>query len=234
MRICITAGGTLEKIDDVRNIKNTSTGRLGQIIADMIPIEHEVDYVFGVGAHLPKRNINKYSIESVSDLDKTMTDLLSKYHYDVVIFAAAVSDYMIRSVTTFENLGQKLHKKDHIKDLLYAYDEDLNRNEKITSDKESLAVLMVKAPKVISKVKKMQADTTLIGFKLLVDASEDELVEAAHKVVKNSQADYVLANDLLSIQGDKHTGHLIDETGILKTMNTKQEIAKAILERLKI
>ena len=32
MKIIITAGGTSEKIDDVRTITNTSTGRLGYAI----------------------------------------------------------------------------------------------------------------------------------------------------------------------------------------------------------
>lgn len=36
MKILITAGGTTEKIDQVRAITNHSTGRLGQALADYL------------------------------------------------------------------------------------------------------------------------------------------------------------------------------------------------------
>ncbi len=234
MRILITAGGTLETIDDVRNIKNSSTGRLGKIIADKIPGEHIVDYIHGQSSLLPKRSVNLYEIEGVQDLDDRVVSLLDKKIYDVVIFAMAVSDYMIQSVTTYEHLVNNLENKDDILHRLMDYKEDLDRNQKIRSNHDHLAVLMKKAPKVIGRIKEKQPDTTLVGFKLLVDVETQDLVNEAQKLIHKNKADYVLANDLTSIKGDNHTGYLIDKTGIVSTKHTKQDIAQEILERLDI
>ena len=47
MKILITAGGTTEKIDQVRAITNHSTGRLGQALADYLAANPDttIDYV---------------------------------------------------------------------------------------------------------------------------------------------------------------------------------------------
>lgn len=233
MRVLITAGGTVEKIDDVREIRNTSTGRLAQLIADSIDESVQIDYVYNKKALVPQRHVYLHPIESVRDLDRVMAELLQTHQYDAVIFAMAVSDYMIQSVTSYEHLAQKLDK-DRILDSLYEFDEDFNRDEKIRSKTENLAVLMTKAPKVIQRVKDFQKDTQLVGFKLLSGVSKDELIDAGMKLMKDSHADYVLANDLIHINQDEHVGHLIQANGNYDTYDTKQEIAMAIVERLRL
>jgi|GEM_PF-1253105 len=51
------------------------------------------------------------------------------------------------------------------------------------------------APRVINMIKKHRIKTTLVGFKLLQGVSQDELVRAAHTVVSESGASFVIAND---------------------------------------
>ncbi len=231
MRILITAGGTLEKIDEVRNIKNSASGRLAQLIAQEIPEEVTVDYVHGLDALVPKRVANLYPIEGVQDLDKVVSTLLDTYSYDAVIFSAAVSDYMITSVSTPDHIVQKLEGQ-NTKEVLNNFPEDLNRQSKIRSDHDDLVVFMKKAPKVIQKVKEIQENTILVGFKLLVDVSEEDLIEVGMSALHKNKADYVIANDLTQIKGDRHRAHLISQEGVLKTMETKQDIAREIIERL--
>ena len=231
MRILITAGGTLERIDEVRNIKNSSSGRLGQVIADMIPSQVEVDYVHGLDALLPQRKVNLYPIEGVVQLDAVSDNLLNAHAYDAVIFAMAVSDYMVTTLTTFDTLSEKLKETPNVKSL-EDFGEDLDRHQKLRSNYDNLAILMKKAPKVIQKVKRIQPQTKLVGFKLLVDVTEDALIKEALKQIDVTQANYVLANDLTCIQGDQHRGLLVNKKGLVKQLNTKQEIAREILERL--
>ena len=52
MKIVITAGGTSEKIDDVRTITNSSTGRLGYAVGTAFLQQYadETDYLYYVDA----------------------------------------------------------------------------------------------------------------------------------------------------------------------------------------
>ena len=55
MDILITAGGTSERIDEVRKISNIATGRLGSLIADaFLQKDTDVTYLCTEGAILPK------------------------------------------------------------------------------------------------------------------------------------------------------------------------------------
>lgn len=51
------------------------------------------------------------------------------------------------------------------------------------------------APRIINEVKRFTPRTTLVGFKLLQGASNEELVRAAHIVIDESNAAFVVAND---------------------------------------
>lgn len=235
MRILITAGGTYETIDDVRTIKNKSTGRLGQLIADAFDDENiEIDYIHGDEALLPNREVNLYPIKDVRDLERVMRNLLETNTYYAVIHAMAVSDYEIYSVSTIETMSKSLGGMSHhdLKDALEHYQEDLNRFDKIASEHDDLVVLMRKAPKIINMVKRLQKDTILVGFKLVVDSSREELKKAVHQLMDRNDCDYVLGNDLKDIGGDRHKGYLFQKDLSYQVYYTKQEIAEAIKERV--
>ena len=232
MRILITAGGTFEKIDDVRTIKNTSTGRLGQLIAEAFE-DVEIDYVYGKGSLLPNCNVNLYMIEDVRSLEKTMDHLLSNHEYDAVIHAMAISDYEVYSVSTIKHLASLLSHKSEVEvyDILNELPEDLNRYNKIRSDKNDLVVFMRKAPKIIEMIKSYQ-NTYLIGFKLLVDVDENILLDEAKLLMERNDCDLVLANDATSIRGDHHVGYLVNGDLSYDVYHTKQDIAQAIKEKV--
>lgn len=232
MRILITAGGTFEKIDDVRTIKNTSTGRLGQLIAEAFD-DAKIDYVHGKGSLLPKSNVNLYMIEDVRSLEKTMDHLLSNHEYDAIIHAMAISDYEVYSVSTIQHLASLLSYKSEaeVYDILNELPEDLNRYNKIRSDKNDLVVFMRKAPKIIEMIKSYQ-NTYLVGFKLLVDVDENILLDEAKLLMERNDCDLVLANDATSITGDHHVGYLVNRDLSYDIYHTKQDIAQAIKEKV--
>lgn len=235
MRILISAGGTYESIDDVRTIKNKSTGRLGQLIADSFQDEAViVDYVHGEDALLPTYNANLFPVKDVRDLEQTLRNLLESHTYHAVILAMAVSDYEVYSVTNINQLTEKLENKskDEVRDVLEHYQEDFNRFDKIPSDHDDLVVMMRKAPKIIEMVKRIQKDTILVGFKLLVDTAKEDLFKEAHKIMDRNDCDYVLANNLKDISGDRHKGYLVQRDLSYQVYYTKQEIANAIRERI--
>lgn len=90
---------------------------------------------------------------------------------------------------------------------------------------------MKKTPKVIAYVKKWNPQIKLIGFKLLVNVSEEELVKVARESLRKNKADYILANDLANIQPYQHKALLVSEKEVVAA-NTKEAIASLLYERV--
>lgn len=232
MKALITSGGTFESIDQVRTIKNTSSGRLGQLIADaLIDSGFEVDYVCGIDAMRPFGQHQGIEIEDVLSLEKTMKHLLEQHNYDLIVHAMAVSDYRIQSVTTINTLSSKVENQLNVKEIMNSLSEDLDRSSKLGSEMDDLVVMMKKSPKIIGMIRALQPQACLIGFKLLVDVSVEHLVDVGYNLLLKNNCDFVLANDLKTIQGDNHVGHLIDTNKQYTTYHTKQEIANGLAAR---
>ncbi len=88
-RILITAGGTKEKIDPVRYISNSSSGKMGFALADAA-------YAQGADVTListfkAERNYTNIVVETAQDMERAVKESLK--NQDCVIMAAAVSDY---------------------------------------------------------------------------------------------------------------------------------------------
>lgn len=245
MNVLITAGGTSEAIDSVRNLTNHATGSLGKVIAETFS-DHvdNIFYIHGPKAVLPNNpNITFFPISSVRDLEKTMKQLLTTTTIHTVIHSMAVSDYELDYTTSEVDLAKNLAHiistknisdeedlEQLIKETLVSHSLATHTQEKkIRSTSEQLIIALKKAPKVIHSIKKWQPTTQLIGFKLLVGVDDSDLVVAATDSIKKNQADYIVANDLENISADKHEALIIDENGINKRCQTKQDIATNLL-----
>ena len=223
MNILITAGGTREDIDSVRGIANYSTGQLGSQIANrFIQGGNKVTYICGEGAVFPDPNpcLKVTIIRNVTQLQEKLEQALYSTQYDCVIHSMAVSDYSPYGIASVDELDVQL------KDLKLTKPP----SEKISSDSSFLVVVLKRQPKIIQRIKEIQPDTILIGFKLLSDGSEEELMQAAYKLMGQSQADYVLANDLKNIYGDYHKATLLSQDGVVGSGSSKKEIAQMIYD----
>ena len=89
--VIITAGGTIEKIDDVRYISNFSSGKMGENLALALYLAGaNVTLLTSKNHNLPKEiKIEKF--DSVKDLKEKLDNLTPKNEY--LFMAAAVSDY---------------------------------------------------------------------------------------------------------------------------------------------
>jgi phosphopantothenate-cysteine ligase len=85
---------------------------------------------------------------------------------------------------------------------------------------------------VIQRIRQLQKNTILVGFKLLVDVPESELLQVGYNLLLKNNCDFVLANDLTKIQGDNHKGLLIKPDFSYQSYDTKQEIACGIVENV--
>ena len=223
MHILITSGGTTEHIDDVRGITNFATGKLGKILAEQfLAANHQVVLLAGLTALVPDNhpNLQIIRISNVDSLAIAMNQWLPKM--DVCVHTMAVSDYTPVYMTDLETV----EKTQDIQSLLTKQ----NTEHKISSQEAYQVLFLKKTPKIIASIKNLNPDIILIGFKLMVDVSEAQLIETARASLHKNNADYILANDLTTISETQHKGLLISQHHI-ESADTKQQIAQLIVSK---
>lgn len=228
MKIIITAGGTSEKIDDVRTITNSSTGRLGFAIAKTFTEKYDdkiekLYYLHGLrAASAEGEKVEPIAVGGVMDLQARLEKLLKEEKIDAVIHAMAVSDYIVKEVTTLDKIRGTEDPENRA---------DLSGN-KISSDIDDLVIHMKKSPKVIRIIKNLCPDIMLVGFKLLSGVAHEELIDVGYRLLQKNDCDFVLANDLKEIGRDFHKGYLIHADKTYDIMETNEEIADMIARRV--
>jgi len=167
-KVLMTAGPTIEYIDPVRVITNLSSGKTGVLLAsELISAGAKVTIIYGPGNEKPPKGAKIINVTTNSDmLDAAKKELKKKY--DVVIMAAAASDFTPESIS----------------------------KSKIKSNKKSLTIRLKKAPKIIDLVRKFRKDVLLIGFKAETNLTKSALIKSAQKKMKESDADIIIANDI--------------------------------------
>lgn len=224
MKIIVTSGGTSEAIDRVRSITNHSTGRLGKNITEtLLAAGHDVCLITTKQAVKPDPH-PKLTIREIKNTNDLLLEMKERVRdAQVLVHSMAVSDYTPVYMTGLEEVKKN-------SDL----DEFLNRkNEqaKISSNDDVQVLFLKKTPKIISLVKEWNPAIHLIGFKLLVDVSQEHLIEVARKSLVKNHADLIIANDLTQISANQHRAIFVEKNE-LQTVNTKEEIAKLLLEKI--
>ena len=203
MKILITSGGTKIPIDRVRSITNMSRGTFGSRIADAFFYKgleafrsedkenaiEKITFFTAKNGKLPTaqslndetyedgyRPLDIISYSTFDDYKSGIEDLLKKETYDIIVVAAAVSDYGVANYY----------------------------NGKYRSREDDMCIKLVKLPKVLPIMRKLAPNATICGFKLLVDSAEDELLDAMKKQIVESDVDLVIGNDLRDIKNDDH------------------------------
>lgn len=191
-RILITAGGTRERIDSVRYIGNMSTGRTASQLADELKgAGHSVTWLGATDAIRPVSVSDIETFNSFADLQTQLRSLLGTGAYDVVIHAAAVSDF---SVASIESDGPRTTE---------------NGSGKLSS--ESGLVLHLKPnPKLLDNLKSWSGNPALrvVGFKLTDTGDPQQRIAAIKKQFDHSGVDAVVHNDLSEISGTAHPFYL--------------------------
>ena len=167
-KVLITAGPTLEYIDPVRAITNLSSGKTGMFLAsELISAGAKVTIIYGPGNEKPPTAAKIINVKTSKEMfDATKNELKKKI--DIVIMAAAISDY------TPENTSKY----------------------KIKSDKKFLTIRLKKTPKIIEQVRKLQKNALLVGFKAESNISKSALIKSAQKKLKDVDANIMIANDI--------------------------------------
>lgn len=210
--ILITAGGTSENIDGIRNITNISTGKTASAIARyFIQKGYNVTYLSANDAAKPN---GPYQLEEFYDfesLNQGVKKLLKNNSYDVVIHNAAVSDYSLESVNTgTKTIAAPL-------------------NDKISSSSESITFNMKRNFKIVDKIKSYSKNKTvkLVSFKFTNEPVESSMLEQVNNLLANSGSDFVVQNDLqdrdkLNVQS---IFNIFNNSGKLDSYKTVSQLA---------
>lgn len=233
-KIIVTAGGTSEKIDNVRKITNSSTGKLGMIILNNLLKENNDVIVYYICSKNSLRviddRIKVIEIDDTIELKNTVEDLLKYEHIDYFIHSMAVSDYMTDYVTTTEMIKKSIKENDNLDEAFKNI--DVISGSKISSYESDLVVVLKPTPKIISNIKKISPSTYLVGFKLLDGVSKEELIEVAKNLRDKNNCDLVVANDLKNIRNGNHIGYIIDKGNKIEEAYSKDDIAKKLVRRI--
>jgi len=237
-KIIITAGGTSERIDNVRKITNSSSGKLGMTIANNLILEkkeeiEKIYYICSKNSYRPNdEKIEIIEIFDTEDLEMAITELLTKENIDIFIHSMAVSDYTVDYITTSNRLAKYIEENDgNIEDLIIN-NQDVIKENKVSSYEENLIIKLKKTKKIISIIKDLSKDTFLVGFKLLDGVSEQELLETAIKLKDKNNCDLVIANDLQNIREGVHKAFIIDKENEYEIATGKDDISKKLVKTL--
>ncbi len=202
-KVLITAGPTREYIDQVRFITNMSTGKLGVRIAKEFYLRGaDVTLIYGRGYEKPPDYLKIINIVTTKDMLNAVLNEINK-KYDIGIFAGAVSDFTIESF----------------------------KNEKISSKKVP-EIKLKKTKKIVKEVSKHPKKPFSVDFKLEYNKKEKELLNCALKLLKENNADLVIANDLKQIRSGKHIAYIIDPKGNYTKVFSKDEIAVTLVNEI--
>ena len=218
MKILVTGGGSEEPIDNVRAVCNFSTGRTSAFLADFFAGQgHEVTEIVSESA-VQAQKARLLTYKTFAQLAACLENECRTGSYDLIIHAAAVSDY-----SPYELV---------VDGTAFACGEV----SKVPAGAE-LVVKMKKNPKLVDSLKLWSGDKTkVIAFKLTSNASVSERNVAVKKVFDANEnhllsPDFVVSNDLSEIKGDLHKFRILNcELGVAKEGQSLSELALAILE----
>jgi phosphopantothenoylcysteine decarboxylase/phosphopantothenate--cysteine ligase len=207
-KIIITAGGTSEKIDEVRFIANRSSGKMGVAIAEECYLRGaDVLLLRAKNSVAPRYLIKEKIFNTAEELLLLIKENLK--NTDFFYQVAAVSDYKMNR--SFKG--------------------------KISS-KKSLKLKLVPQIKIVDQIKRISPKTILIAFKAEYGLGEKSLIQEGLKKLKESKADVVIANDISrddrGFESDNNEIFIISINKPVKKilLSSKREIAKKIIEYL--
>lgn len=210
VNIVITAGGTKEPIDDVRCITNLSSGGLGRALA-VAAHERGHRVLLLAPAELPKlagelpAEVEHRPYRSTADLERELRRAAGERTWDVVLHAAAVSDY--RPVPI---------------------------QGKIASDQDELVLRLVRTPKLIAHLREWFGRSCLVGFKLTSGVAPAERVRIALEQIARNRTDACVENDIREFGPGEHKARIVkaDGTFVEIPKGSKAAVARAIVEQV--
>ena len=205
--VLISTGATFEAIDAMRGITNRSSGKMGVEIA-------KEAYRRGANVTLLCGQLHTHvpTVFNRIDVESTqeMMDVIAKQieSTDIYVSAAAISDFKI---------------------------EDYCENK--YPSEEDITIKFARLPKLLERIKQLNPDTFVVGFKAEAGVSEDELISKAQNRMMKYNTDIMIANDILVENGgpgsDNNEVYIIDNESYDKvSLDSKENVSKKIVDKV--
>ena len=205
--ILIIAGATEEPIDDMRVITNRATGKTGLYLAEAaIMSGHNVELWLGrTTAEIPAIVKSMAIIKRFTTVTSLMDMIKTGETYDLIFVPAAISDYRPQKV-----------------------------EGKIPSGKGEITVTLTGTPKIIGGLK----DWTkiVVGFKaesisLNIPEPKREalLVANARRLMEDSGADMVVANNLNEVKDEETKALIVSGEAVARFEGNKHKLANQVM-----
>jgi phosphopantothenoylcysteine decarboxylase/phosphopantothenate--cysteine ligase len=209
-RILVTAGSTVEYIDPIRVITNTSSGKMGIAIArEAERMGARVTLVYGHGTEKEPDVAGIVRVDTGKQMyDAVVAELEKEKKCDIAVMAAAVSDYAPSSASA----------------------------KKIDTRNGRLDLSLAATKKIVDEVKKKNSSTFLVAFKADYGVSDSVLVDKAYKKLQECKADLVVANDIgrdgSKAGSDRNEVFIVDarKNVVHVPLDDKQKVARKLLE----
>ena len=197
-RVLITGGAMDVRIDSVRSIRNSSSGKTAsRIAASFLEQGWQVDYLHHANADLKgSEGSNLIPYKEFDDFEAALKSGLSSQNYDLVVHAAAVSDYRVASLSPKDGAS---------KGGSTAAVDGAAFSGKIESS-GGLDIQLAANPKLIAHIRSWaKGNPIVVGFKLTSGASESDGRDRAKPTLESGHADFVVWNDSKSYRAfDEH------------------------------
>jgi phosphopantothenoylcysteine synthetase/decarboxylase len=180
MHCIVTAGPSYEKLDKVRRLTNTSTGRLGIELANHLThCGHDVTLLVGEQASYPgeRRARRVESFAATSDLHDLL-EALSDQPVHAVLHTAAVSDLMFGNVWLRSSQGEL---------------SEVNLN-KLPSHHGTLVAELVPTPKIVAGLRDWFPKARIVGWKYEMDGKRAGVLQEAERQIVECLTDACVAS----------------------------------------
>lgn len=213
MRFLVTAGNTRELIDAVRDWGNVFTGNTGLSIARALADVGPVDLLTSNRQHLSELADRRGPIAASAfcthaELKGALAALLARQTYDAVFMTAAVADYRparVYAVVEREPGDEPGVERWTVRDA---------QAGKVKSNYHQIAVLGERTEKLVDLFRTEWGHRgMLVKFKLEVGIAPEELIRVGQASRLGSRADYLVANTLDMVEGEKAGGYLLSAEG---------------------
>jgi len=179
LRVLVTGGGTVEPVDGVRVLANTSTGATAtQLAAHFTRCGHDVTLLRAHSACAREAGGREETFGTFAELDTALTRLLGGETFDAVVHAAAVSDFAVDAILV---------------------DGGVQRPGNAKLDSDAVPQLRLRRnPKLLDTLRTRSRNPALcvVAFKLTRGATAAEAQAAVATLFARSGADLVVHNDL--------------------------------------
>ena len=204
--ILISLGGTFEEIDPIRGISNRSSGKMGLELA-------KEAFIRGANLTILAAHHEVSIPKAFNVIDAESTYLMNEKidelipDFDIFISTAAISDFT-----------------------------PINKEKSKISSSYNLSLEFEPVAKIIKRIKKINEDIFLVGFKAEYNISEEKMINCAKTQMQEAGTDLVVANDVSNIGcgfGSETNEVILVSDEVKKVaLSSKKEIAKSIFHEI--